>query len=410
MGKFAYLVMVSELNNNKFYQLTEQTDGTISVEYGRVDSTKQTTSYPMSKWDSLIKSKVKKGYKDVTDLVAVEEKTEITSDGKEKTTFISDENEVRKLIEQLQSWANNTIQKNYKISTSKVTQKMVDVAQDLIDKLSVKFKEGEDYKLLNKVILEIYTTIPRKMGDVKDYLLNNNNKEIIENLIDDEQKLLDTMAGQVLVNTATKNDENIITEDVKNTSLLDQLGLKISLVTDKSILNKIKNMMADSSNLMGEVFEVINIKTENRYIEKLDKTQTKYEELLWHGSRNQNWLNILQTGLLIRPSGAVYSGSMFGDGEYFANKAQKSIGYTSLRGSYWAGGSDNKSFLALFKVNLGNQKHVHRHSSECYGFNINNIKPYDSVYAHGGADLRNDEFIVYDISQSTIKYLVEIKR
>lgn len=410
MGKFAYLVMVSELNNNKFYQLTEQTDGTISVEYGRVDSTKQTTSYPMYKWNSLIKSKIKKGYKDVTDLVAVEEKTEITSDGKEKTTFISDENEVRKLIEQLQSWANTTIQKNYKVSTSKVTQKMVDVAQDLIDKLSVKFKEGEDYKLLNKVILEIYTTIPRKMGDVKDYMLKNNNKEVIENFIDDEQKLLDTMAGQVLVNTATKNDENIITEDVKNTSLLDQLGLKISLVTDKSILNKIKNMMADSSNLMGEVFEVINIKTENRYIEKLDKTDTKYEELLWHGSRNQNWFNILQTGLLIRPSGAIYSGSMFGDGEYFANKAQKSIGYTSLRGSYWAGGSDNKSFLALFKVNLGNQKHVHRHSSECYGFNNINIKPHDSVYAHGGADLRNDEFIVYDISQSTIKYLVEIKR
>jgi hypothetical protein len=36
----------------------------------------------------------------------------------------------------------------------------------------------------------------------------------------------------------------------------------------------------------------------------------------------------MQTGLLIRPSGAI-SGSMFGDGIYFADKAQKSIGYSS---------------------------------------------------------------------------------
>jgi poly [ADP-ribose] polymerase len=43
----------------------------------------------------------------------------------------------------------------------------------------------------------------------------------------------------------------------------------------------------------------------------------------------------MQTGLLIRPSGAVHTGSMFGDGIYFADKAQKSIGYSSLSGSHW---------------------------------------------------------------------------
>ena len=88
MGRFAHLVMVTENNNNKFYKMTEQSDGTIAVEYGRVDATKQTTSYPISKWDSLIKSKVKKGYKDITDLVAVEEVIEKTADGKEKVNYI----------------------------------------------------------------------------------------------------------------------------------------------------------------------------------------------------------------------------------------------------------------------------------------------------------------------------------
>ena len=109
-------------------------------------------------------------------------------------------------------------------------------------------------------------------------------------------------------------------------------------------------------------------------------------------------------------AGAVHTGSMFGDGIYGANKAQKSIGYTSLRGSYWASGSDNKAYLALFDFHVGNEKHIKNHTSDCYTLNKSRLEKegFDSVYAHGGADLRNDEFIVYDAAQVTVKYLVEI--
>lgn len=413
MSRFAYLIMVNgeeNRNNNKFYKMTEQSDGTIAVEYGRVDATKQATSYPISKWDSLIKSKIKKGYKDITDLVAVEEVIEKTSDGKEKVNYISDDNEVRKLIEQLQSWAKATIQQNYKVSTSKVTQKMVDTAQDLIDKLTKQYKDNEDYKILNKTILEIYTTIPRRMSDVKSYLLKSNDKKEIESLIDDEQKLLDTMAGQVLANKAIQEEKQKEEVTDKPNSLLEQLGLEIKYVEDKDVLHKISRMMGDSSHLIGKVYEVTNIKTEERYIKTFNTDKNSKEDLLWHGSRNQNWFNILQTGLLIRPSGAIYTGSMFSDGLYFANKARKSIGYTSLSGSYWAHGTNNHSFLAIFKVNVGNQKHIYKHDSSCYNITEKNLLPYNSVYAHGGADLRNDEFIVYNPNRCTIKYLVEIRK
>jgi poly [ADP-ribose] polymerase len=67
----------------------------------------------------------------------------------------------------------------------------------------------------------------------------------------------------------------------------------------------------------------------------------------------------MQTGLLIRPSGAVHTGSMFGDGIYFADKAQKSIGYSSLSGSHWTKGNENRAFLALFDVHVGNQKETY---------------------------------------------------
>jgi poly [ADP-ribose] polymerase len=113
---------------------------------------------------------------------------------------------------------------------------------------------------------------------------------------------------------------------------------------------------------------------------------------------------------MIRPSGAVYTGSMFGDSLYFASKSQKSIGYTSLRGSYWANGGDNKAFLALFDVHIGEQKHIYKHDSSCYKLNYKDLQAegFDSVYAHGGADLRNDEFMVYSPQQCTISHLIEI--
>jgi poly [ADP-ribose] polymerase len=116
----------------------------------------------------------------------------------------------------------------------------------------------------------------------------------------------------------------------------------------------------------------------------------------------------MTTGLLIRPSNAVYSGSMFGDGIYFADKFQKSFGYTSGRGSYWAGGSANECVLALYDVHVGEQKKIKRHNSDCYKLcaNVLDKEGFDSVFAEGGIDLRNNEYITYKSGQSTIKYLV----
>ena len=57
-----------------------------------------------------------------------------------------------------------------------------------------------------------------------------------------------------------------------------------------------------------------------------------------------------------------------------ADKAQKSIGYSSLSGSYWARGNSSTGFLALYKTHTGNQKHIHSHNSSCYSLNFNDLK------------------------------------
>lgn len=57
--KPTYLIMVTTANNNKYYNLFPEGDR-FRVEYGRVDATKTTTYYPMSKWNAQISSKLKK--------------------------------------------------------------------------------------------------------------------------------------------------------------------------------------------------------------------------------------------------------------------------------------------------------------------------------------------------------------
>ena len=155
-------------------------------------------------------------------------------------------------------------------------------------------------------------------------------------------------------------------------------------------------------------FKISNIETEKNFNSNNLKTK-----LFYHGSRNENFLSILQTGLKIRPKGVATTGSMFGDGIYFANKARKSIGYTSLKGSYWASGSSNKAYLAIFEVATGKEWEILK--NETYKYWMGNIDEQkvkqqgcDSVFAQGGADLRNDEYIIYNSNQCTIRYLIEL--
>lgn len=93
-------------------------------------------------------------------------------------------------------------------------------------------------------------------------------------------------------------------------------------------------------------------------------------------------------GPLLRPQGVIITGKAFGNGIYFAPRAKKSIGYSSLRGAYWTGGMQNKGYLAVYKVLFKNQKDV----NVSYPYSLSNIRPHDAVYAHKGVILQNDKY------------------
>lgn len=413
--KTAKLIMVTEKNNNKFYNLSENGDGTFTVEYGRVGANAQTRTYPMSQWNRRYNEKIRKGYVDNTELF----KEEVVGDSNttKVDTFKPERSKsVVSIINKLQSWANKSVQQNYTVSSDEVTQLQIDEAQAVIDNLvsfDLKKSTIDDF---NKILLNFYTIVPRKMKQVKDHLISNDIKASELNdrkneIISSEQDTLDVMAGQVKLNKTNSNDTQTDGTVTNEQDILDVSGLEVDEVTDVKIIDMIKSKMQADSSRLQKVYKVINKETQNLFDAHIKDAKHKDTDLLWHGSRNENWWSIITTGLKIRPSNATHTGSMFGDGIYFANKAKKSMGYSSLRGSYWSGGSSDEAVLALYEIHTGNQKHIYKHDSSCYDLNYKSIQKdgFDSVYAHGGIDLINDEFITYHSNQSTIKYLVIIK-
>lgn len=405
--KKAKLIMVTANNNNKYYEMSESPDGTFIVKYGRVGSRASTAHYPIRLWNSKYREKIRKGYKDQTHLFA-------TSKGDDVVDFEDiNDSMVKQLMNSLMRFAKKSISHNYNVTADQVTKKQVEEAQNLLDNLVAMLKLGMNLTAFNTILLELYQIIPRKMSRVSDHLVShpNNDKDIktIEQKLAEEQATLDVMRGQVSINDQQKDTK----KTTKKINLLQAMGLSMTHVKDLPTIDMIKKMMGVDAHKFHKAFQVTNMSTQKHFDQFLKNAKDKKTELFWHGSRNENWLSIMKTGLVLRPANAVITGKMFGYGLYFADKFKKSLNYTSLRGSYWANGSQDRGFLALYDVHVGKQMTIQKHQPWCYQLTEDNLKKqgkdYDSLFAIGGADLINNEYIVYNQAQCTLRYIVEVR-
>ena len=278
------LICVSSDNNNKYYRMEENADGTFTARWGRVGYAEQTQTYSAGLWNSKYKEKIRRGYKDISNL-----KVQVTS-----STFkdVLDK-KIQILLNDLQNFSKTKISQNYSVGTSAVTLAQVDAAQEIIDRLAIVQK---DNTLIDKSLMELYTIIPRHMSDVRRELFKNNinSKDWLANKIATEQALLDVMRQQVELN---KIDNKV------DQTLEDALGIKIVNVEDSDTLNQILTLLGNENNKFSKAFALINYTTEGRFKAQIKNSHSDKTSVLWHGSRNENWLNIIKTGLLIRPSG-----------------------------------------------------------------------------------------------------------
>jgi poly [ADP-ribose] polymerase 2/3/4 len=392
-----YLVMVtSDENHNKFYRMIPN-GADFTVEYGRVgNSYVATDSYPIHMWDKKLNEKLKKGYVDQTRLVATS-----TIAKKDKQYCDISVKVIADIVARLQAFAKQAIADNYTITSSKVTQTMIDEAQDLINRLN---SANGDKQNFNYILLDLFRTIPRKMDKVANYLAYEGGDFV--RTLQREQDLLDVMRGQVVQQEVEIEDNDSV--ETKQT-LLQTLGLEMFEISTQS-KDIIKSKMHDLTPRFRNAWEVINKKTQKGFDEFVLKNNISNKQLFWHGSRNENWWSIINSGLALRPN-AVITGKMFGEGIYFAPSAKKSFGYTSANGSYWARGNSNQAFMSLFDVAYGTPYDVYSHGNY-HNFNYERLqqtmKGANCLHAHAGQILYNDEIVIYKENQITIKYLVEL--
>lgn len=402
--KCCFLFFVDAVSNhNKYYRMTENGDGTFTAEYGRVGASPQMKKYPMSSWDNIYQQKIRKGYTDQTKLHEVK----YTQTGGYKPLEDAD---IADVVRKLQEFAGTVIRANYTVKANEVSTAMIEEAQDIIYDMDQN-KDEMSVGTFNSLLLKLYYTIPRAMRDVKDFMADTE-KDFNEILLR-EQNVLDVMAGQVgqyrAINSRKKEKNPATCDATKDETILEALGLDFRTCNDTEVTQIKRFLTSESDWRFRRAWRVHNRETDAKFDEYMAKHHLRKRDIhfYYHGSRNQNWWSIIGNGLNCNPK-AIISGKMFGYGLYFANRAKKSIRYT---GAGDIGRSADKvAYLAVFKVAYKNPLEVYQWEPYYKGFTKDDIRARgcDALFAHKGADLINDEIIVYDEAQTTIQYLIEI--
>jgi len=313
------LVMVTENNNNKYVTMTDLDNGYFKSTWGRVGGHSDSMEYPISKWDSYRNSKTKKGYRDVSDLKIESKSGEYTFKGKGVDHFFTT----------FSRYTRDNVGRNYTIAVGSVTKAMLDEAQGILNHLI----GLSDVERFNKHLLELYTVLPRKMNDVRAYLVRDDKG--LDKLIAKEQDVLDSLSSSVVTNVVESGQV-----------FEDSFGIEMEEVdcpqSIRGLVTKTKSHGAD----IYKVFKVEHKTGQDKFNTWLEQQDNKNVELLFHGTRNPNVFSILKSGLLIRPTNAVsIAGDAYGLGVYHSAHFQKSLGYT---------GYDTDKIFFIQSVHMGN--------------------------------------------------------
>jgi poly [ADP-ribose] polymerase len=458
-------------NNNKYYsaeiQVAKSGEVRIFTDYGRVGGTPandirvcQSTAHAEKEFDKLIKSKIKKGYTEIK-LVKSEVGSEVAKSKIENDVVSST------TLDQLKVKFNEFEAKNSKLhtevqgliktlfgNTAMFVQRNLDTAKCPLGQLSLEQigrgrgfldearkliqTKDPDIQELNKLTSSYYTNIPHVLGHkINADALRFDTDDKIDRALD----ILDVFAD-------AKNIEKILGDKNSVDSQYDSLKADLEYIDPTSAIHKWIDAMfhetrAANHKFLGKIrinrIFRLGRHNEPKYfndtiaeiarecgkhnppdiLKNFVKTRPDLNKDLaevyaganvfpvWHGTRTANVVGITTRGLLIRPSGVVHAGSMFGDGIYWASNSSKSINYTDAKGSHWTGGNSDNAYLFLADCAFGNQMELFRSRF----ITKKDLKNYHSVWAREGEKLYNDEFVVYNPSgpnqQHQMRYLVE---
>jgi hypothetical protein len=268
-------------------------------------------------------------------------------------------------ITKMRAYNNNLVKRTY-LSADSVTLEQLIKAQEIIDEL--KFFKSEQES--NVLLISLYTLIPRIMANVKDHLLPAIK---LDSLILEEQDKLDSMKSYL------------------SSRVVSTIKTKMTLLENKP--QELEELLKG----LDKSHKVFSVEA-NEIIED-SHLQTK---LLLHGTKNVSVLPIMEQGLKIRPSGNFsFSGKVYGNGNYFSEVVEKSLGYTDY----------NDKVLLVYEVYTGNPFiYEGWYNGNSFPLTYENLKErgFDSTYVKAGNGLRNSEIIVYKENRQRLKYIVWI--
>lgn len=427
--------------NNKYYQLEHHKDKQnrhrLYSRYGRtgkqgVEEERMADDEYMaqSEFDRIIRSKNKKGYVEVKMVSAAmgseKAKTKILSEDFKKdgiTTKATKSGvvyaaEIVKLVSRLfneagqtcQASLNGSLQTSARNPLGTLTLSQIKEGEDIIKEVNKLLSRRKDLigtvdpeviELSNKFYSAIPHEIPLRPRDqagreewMKKYLLNS---ATILDEKDDLLKLLTDVKGML--------------EGFES----DDFGVKYNEINcefnpvDNDVFKKVKDFMENTQSRHHNW----KLRVRNVYAVS-SKAQKPYSDYmkpigniqpLFHGSRPANIMGICKKGLLLRPPGAYVTGSMFGNGLYFADQSTKSSQYATAR--YGGSGSAHGDtyFMFVADVALGKIKKYEDAQMQL----VKAPPGYDSVQGVKGSALVHNEFITYDIRQNQLQYLIEFE-
>uniref|UniRef100_A0A915PHG3 Poly [ADP-ribose] polymerase n=1 Tax=Setaria digitata TaxID=48799 RepID=A0A915PHG3_9BILA len=322
--------------------------------------------------------------------------------------------------------AMNDVLKDLEIDTvkmplGKLSSRHIKNAYKILTELQKLMQSGNaKYEHYLDATNRFFTLIPHNFGMNKPPLLDS------QKLLIGKTKLLDDLLELEITYNILKNDKEVNEQkdpvDVHYEKLHTQLEI-LDKESDeyKRIVQYAANTHAPTHDQYKlDIVDIIRVKREGE-VERFRKDIPNHY-LLWHGSRITNYAGILSQGLRVAPPEAPVTGYMFGKGIYFADMVSKSANYCYAL--------NTEGFILLCEVALGEMqeevdaksitkpdKGKHRLGQTIPDPNENFVtaegitipmgKPIDTK--RRDLTLLYNEYVVYDVAQIEIKYLVRVK-
>lgn len=427
--------------NNKHYlgELQKASDGTyrIYTAYGRTGASyvAQEERFPDAysaerEFESLIKSKIKKGYREVKVATAAHAsevgKTQIlsqdiaaTAPTKQPNTTVLTDPRVIPLIERLYAEAGQGCQSRLhgSLKTSAdnplgvLTIGQINTGRSVLDEINkwLVANPTEVGKLHRNIISwtnDFYSAIPQQIPLrpkeaagretwLQQYCLNR------PSILDEKYDLLDLL-GKV-------DDMKIAFHSTDIDKKYAEANCEFRVASAANVAYARKYMEESQSKHHHWRLQAVSVWEIASNAQKNNLTfmnQVGNIQKLFHGTGPQNILGICRKGFLLKPPGVYISGKMFGEGTYFADQSTKSSQYATGRfGGYTSKYSDT-SFMYIADVALGRVKEYDTGQWSL-------VRPpngYDSVKGVKGVSLLHNEYIVYSEKQNQLALLIEFKQ